>query len=33
MKYHSGAESEAMFKDAGIKIEFFSDKIMEYSNQ
>ncbi|MDD2192120.1 MAG: cytidine/deoxycytidylate deaminase family protein [Bacteroidales bacterium] len=33
MKYHSGAESEAMFKEAGIKIEFFSDNILEYSNQ
>lgn len=29
-KYHAGAESEAMFKKAGIKLEFLNDEVMKY---
>ena len=32
-KYHAGAESEEIFRKAGVKIEFFSDSIQEYKNQ
>ena len=32
-KYHSGSESEEMFKTAGVKLEFFSDDIMKYEKQ
>ncbi|MEN7981840.1 MAG: cytidine/deoxycytidylate deaminase family protein [Nanoarchaeota archaeon] len=32
-KYHAGAESEEMFKQAGIQIEFFDEKIEQYKNQ
>jgi dCMP deaminase len=32
-KYHAGQESEEMFKEAGIEIEFFNDCILKYSNQ
>ncbi len=32
-KYHSGSESEQMFKKAGIKLEYVFDEIQEYSNQ
>lgn len=32
-KYHAGEESEAMFKSAGITLEYKSEDIMEYSNQ
>ncbi len=32
-KYHAGAESEQMFKDAGVKLEFFSDQVVKYENQ
>jgi len=31
-KYHSGAESEEMFKIAGVKLEFFSDEVQKYEN-
>ena len=30
---HAGQESEEMFKEAGIAIEFFNDNILKYSNQ
>ncbi len=29
-KYHAGAESEEMFRQAGVSIEFFSDEILRY---
>lgn len=29
-KYHAGAESEAMFKKAGIKLEFVNTEIVQY---
>lgn len=32
-KYHQGKESEIMFKIAGVKIEYFNEKIEEYENQ
>ena len=32
-KYHAGAESEEMFKQAGIQLEFMHDEIVQYTNQ
>ena len=32
-KYHAGRESEEMFKDAGIAIEFVYDEIQQYDKQ
>jgi dCMP deaminase len=32
-KYHAGAESEEMFVIAGVKLEFVSEEVMQYSNQ
>lgn len=32
-KYHRGAESEQMFKDAGVKLEFFEEEFVKYKNQ
>lgn len=32
-KYHAGAESEAMFKDAGVDLEYFSDEVLKYDKQ
>jgi dCMP deaminase len=32
-KYHAGAESEEMFKVAGIKLEFIEEVIEKYDNQ
>jgi dCMP deaminase len=32
-KYHAGAESEEMIKQAGIKLEFISDDILKYKDQ
>ena len=32
-KYHAGAESEEMFKTAGIQLEYFSEDVMKYKNQ
>lgn len=32
-KYHAGTESEEMFKQAGIKLEYFNEEVEEYSNQ
>jgi dCMP deaminase len=32
-KYHTGAESEEMFKKAGIKIEYKFDEEQEYANK
>lgn len=33
MKYHSGQESEAMFAQAGIKLDFVSENVMKYDKQ
>ena len=32
-KYHAGAESEEMFKMAGVQLEFFSEDVMKYDRQ
>lgn len=32
-KYHAGAESEAMFKEAGILLEFIHDEVQQYDKQ
>jgi dCMP deaminase len=32
-KYHSGKESEAMFLEAGVKLEYFSQELLNYENQ
>ena len=32
-KYHDGAESEEMFKKAGVQLEFFSEDVMKYERQ
>ncbi len=32
-KYHAGAESEEMFKEAGVKLDYFSDETLKYENQ
>lgn len=32
-KYHAGAESEEMFRQAGIAIEYKYDEVLEYGNQ
>ncbi len=33
MKYHDGQESEEMFKQAGVILDFFSGRVVEYENQ
>lgn len=32
-KYHVGEETEQMFDQAGIKLEYFNDEVMKYKNQ
>ncbi len=32
-KYHSGGESEDMFKEAGVKLDYFSEEILKYKDQ
>ena len=32
-KYHSGADSEEMFRQAGISLEFFSHNVVQYKHQ
>ena len=32
-KYHAGRESEEMFKQAGIKLEYFSEDTLKYGGQ
>lgn len=32
-KYHAGAESEDMFKDAGVELVYMSEETMKYNNQ
>ena len=32
-KYHTGAESEELFRQAGVQLEFFHDEIQQYDNQ
>lgn len=32
-RYHAGGESELMFKEAGVLLEYKSDEILKYENQ
>ncbi len=32
-KYHAGSESEEMFKQAGVSIEYQFDEVLQYKNQ
>jgi len=32
-RYHAGTESEAMFRQAGIRLEYFIDEVLKYDNQ
>jgi dCMP deaminase len=32
-KYHAGSESEAMFAEAGVKLEFASEEVQKYEKQ
>jgi dCMP deaminase len=32
-KYHAGAESEEMFRAAGVQLDFFSEETMQYDKQ
>ena len=32
-KYHAGAESEEMFKEAGIQLDYFSEDFVKYKGQ
>jgi dCMP deaminase len=32
-KYHAGAESEVMFKNAGVELTYFDETIEQYSKQ
>lgn len=32
-KYHAGAESEELFRQAGVELEFFHNEVQQYSNQ
>ena len=33
LKYHAGKESEEMFRNAGVTLDFFSEDVVEYENQ
>ena len=33
MKYHAGRESEEMFTQAGVELEFFSEQVLKYDKQ
>lgn len=32
-KYHAGAESEIMFKEAGVELTYFDESIEQYEKQ
>lgn len=32
-KYHAGKETEEMFLEAGVKLEYFSEEILQYKDQ
>ena len=32
-KYHAGKESEEMFKEAGVILDYFSEEVQQYKNQ
>ena len=33
MKYHAGAESEGLFKEAGVELDYFSEEVLKYKGQ
>ena len=32
-KYHAGEESEQLFREAGVKLEYVEDEVLQYDNQ
>jgi dCMP deaminase len=32
-RYHSGSESEAMFADAGIQLDYVNEEVLKYERQ
>ncbi len=32
-KYHAGTESEQLFADAGVQLEYFTEEVLRYGNQ
>jgi dCMP deaminase len=32
-RYHAGSESEEMFRQAGVKLDYFSEDVLDYENQ
>jgi hypothetical protein len=32
-RYHSGSESEAMFADAGIQLDYVNEEVLKYDRQ
>ncbi|MFO7873731.1 MAG: cytidine/deoxycytidylate deaminase family protein [Bacteroidales bacterium] len=32
-RYHTATESEQLFTDAGVSLEYFTDEVLEYKNQ
>ena len=32
-KYHAGTDSEKLFADAGVMLEYFTDEVLEYKDQ
>ncbi len=32
-KYHAAAESEQLFRDAGVRLEYFTDQVLKYDRQ
>ncbi len=32
-KYHAGSESEQLFAEAGVVLEYFADEVLQYKNQ
>lgn len=32
-KYHAGIESEQLFNDAGVQLDYFSEEVMKYKDQ
>ena len=32
-RYHAAAESEEMFRQAGVKLDYFSEEVVDYENQ
>jgi dCMP deaminase len=33
MKYHAGKDSEQMFTQAGVELDFFYDEVLKYDKQ